>query len=144
MFHEIRDRSKQEKLDFISNVLSQTELPLDFIPIAKSNANKIFFRNNGERRDWVFFEKNTFFCAYCMCFSLVSNRRLVMGVNYEKNCRIVDILNQHETEKLHTYSKTVYNDTVNTCDSHQSVAHPEKRIVLRTIMKIIIFQATHG
>lgn len=144
MFHEIRDRSKQEKLDFMSNVLSQTELPSDFIPIARSNTNKIFFRNNGERRDWVFFEKNNFFSAYCMCFSLASNRRLVTGVKYEKNCRIVDILNQHETEKLHTYSKTLYIDTVNTCDSNQSVAHPEKRIVLRTIMKIIIFQATHG
>lgn len=91
-----------------------------------------------------FFEKNKFFCAYCICNSLSANHRLIQGIKYEKGCRISEILKHHETEKNHIYAKNIYAQSTSTCDPDEEKRRKDKRIVLKNIVKIIIFQATHG
>lgn len=143
---EIRDKTDRDKIISIKNVTSQTGIPSNFTPLPRSNANKIFFKTNGQQREWVFFENDKFYCIICVCFSLFEKRRLVTGIKYEKNCRITDALNEHENEKQHIYSKNAYADIVQamSCDSDETKTPSDKRIVITTIMKIIIFQATHG
>lgn len=141
---DIKDESDENKIVFIRNIISQKGIPANFVPLQNSYQNKIFLRENGEQREWILFENNNFFCVYCVCFSLYEQHRLITGINYEKNCRISEFLKRHETEKHHIYAKNVYADKALTCETERQKNRSDKWIVLSSIVKIIIFQATHG
>lgn len=147
---EIRSKNNEMKCAFIKNVISQTGIPANFTPLPRSSQNKIFHRINGneeEYREWILFENNTFFCVYCLCFSAMKKHRLIQGIEYVRECRITDALKTHEKETHHERAKSIYLDLVSNIpfnrddrNAHQS----EKRVVLKAIVKIIIFIATHG
>lgn len=140
----IRNKSDADKVVFIKNIISQKGIPVNFSAFQNSYVHKIFFRDDGEQRDWILYENNKFFCVFCLCFSLREKHRLIAGINYGKGCRISEIVKLHETEANHTRAKNIYAEKAATCDSEERKIRVEKRIVLDTIVKIIIFQSTHG
>lgn len=143
----IRTKNDETKAAFIKNVISKTGIPVNFKPLPRSYENKIFFRvKDGEhqQREYILFENNQFFCVYCLCFSLLENHRLVRGIKYEQNCRISYILNSHEDEAHHNRAKNIYLRIVSNCDRQDNINQLEKRNVIKAIVKIIIFIATHG
>lgn len=143
----IRNQRDENKLIFIKNVLRETGIPANFAATWKTNSTrKIFYRiKNGheEKREWVLFENNYFYCAYCLCFAL-QEYRFVKGVEYVKGGRITESLSKHDEESYHKHAMGTYMKL--NADFQEATSQPEslKRVVLRTIMKIIIFIATHG
>lgn len=139
----IRNENNSAKVAFINDVISQVGIPPNFKPLPKSNGNKIFYRmtnNEQEQREWLLFENNYFFCVYCVCYSSLKRHRLIEGIEYVRNCRVTETLNSHEFEAHHIRAKTVFLDMTSGCETNQS----ENRIVIKSIVKIIIFLATHG
>lgn len=134
-------------MDFIKNILRETGIPTNFTPTWKTNnTRKIFFQiKDGceEKREWVLFENQHFYCAYCLCFAL-HEYRFVKGVEYVKGGGITNSVKKHEIEAYHKHAKDVFlklsaDHQHGTCQSE-----PSKRVVLRAIIKIIIYIATHG
>lgn len=143
----IRCQSDEIKLSFIENVLSETGIPASFLPDWKTNSiRKIFFRikdKSKEKREWIFFENGKFYCAYCLCFAL-RNYRFVNGVVYLKGGNISDSVNKHENETHHKHAKGVYLKLNAPLRNGNCESESPKRVVLRAIIKAIIFIATHG
>lgn len=147
----IRSQCHEAKLNFIKNVLKECATPANFESTWKTNSTKkIFFRiKDGceEKREWLLFDNNHFYCAYCVCFASKENQ-FVKGVEYVKGGRITDNLNKHEKQEQHqramgTYAELNANCRLKSCQGVPRTA-TAKRIVLRSILKIIIFLATHG
>lgn len=147
----IGNQSDEIKLNFIENVIAQTEIPSNFAPDWKTNkTRKIFFRikdKQEHKREWLLFENNKFYCAYCLCFALRPNQ-LVNGIEYVQGARITDNLNKHDKAPFHNHAIGIYSKLIADSDAQQetpqSVSANAKRSVLRCIIKIIIFIATHG
>lgn len=143
----IKNESNENKLDFIRNVLEQTEIPDNFAPTWRiSNKRKIFFRIKDGReykREWVLYENNNFYCAYCLCFAINENR-FVKGFEYSQGCRITDNLNKHEQEVHHILAEKTFSKNDSDHQQETTEAVSTKRNMLQTIIKIIIFVATHG
>lgn len=143
----IKKENNDTKLDFIRNLLSQTEIPENFAPTWRiGNKRRIFFRiKDGKeyKREWVLFDENKFYCAYCLCFAL-NDSRFVKGFEHSQGCRITDLLNKHEQGTYHILAKKTFlkHDSAHQQDITEAVS--AKRNVLRTLIKIIIFIATHG
>lgn len=144
----IRNKNVETKVAFVKDHISHKEIPANFIPLPRTYENKIFFRindnNENEYREWISFENNFFYCVYCVCFSSLKKHRLIQGIEYARNCRISDALNVHETELHHKRAISIYLDLVSNCVTRDRTHPSDKRIVLKTIVKIIIFIATHG
>lgn len=143
----IKNENITTKINFIQNVISQTDIPVDFIPTKLGISENIFHRSiDGEQhpREWILFEKNTFYCAYCLCFSELRIDLLVTGVKYVKNCRIAHKLTRHEVSAHHGLTKTTYLNLISNVGMHEEIYHSEKRNAIRIIVKIIIYLATHG
>lgn len=143
----IRNNTDECKIEFVSNVISQKGIPFDFKKIGRINGEKIFFEiKNGkkQKREWVFFLNNKFYCVYCLCFSPLHQNRLVLGVEYVKNCRITDKINIHGNESHHRAAKNTYSEIVACFEKGGEVCPSEKRNAIKCIVKIIIFVATHG
>lgn len=49
---DITNKSDENKIVFIRNIISQKRIPANFVPLQNSYQNKIFFRENGEQREW--------------------------------------------------------------------------------------------
>lgn len=143
----IRNQSDEVKLSFINNVIRGTEIPTNFVPTWKTNnTRKMFYRiknGNEEKREWVLFENNHFYCAYCLCFAL-QPYRFVKGVEYMKGGRTTESLRKHDEESHHKHAMGIYLKL--NVDFREETSQPKspKRVVLRAILKIIIFIATHG
>lgn len=138
----IRKESNKNKLEFVKNVILQKNIPEHSKPLRKCNARKIFYGINDEKREWIFFHENTFFCAYCLCFSLCDDNRFVLGIKYEKGCRIADNLNRHDSEKNHIRAKNIFGKLASDSNIQQN---PSRNwLALKAVVKIIIFIATHG
>lgn len=138
--------SNDVKIEFITNVIAATEIPSDFIKILRSKPGKIFYEiKDGEqyKREWVLFLENKFYCVYCVCFSPLSENRMVVGVDYVKGCRISEFLNSHGNESNHSAAKNRYSALVSP-DNGENTCQLAKKNVIRSIVKIIIFIATHG
>lgn len=143
----VRNESDVAKVNFIENVLSQTDMPPGFIGLRNANFNKIFFYiENGktQRRNYIFFENNKFYCVYCICYSLLSENILVKGLEYVPGCRISVTLKNHESSKNHQLAERVYSQHSTNMNGETQIQHNAKRNVIRIIIKIIIFLATHG
>lgn len=143
----IRNKSDENKVAFITNTITEKGIPAHFEPLPNSYERKIFFRRKDgteEQREWLLYEDNKFFCVYCLCFSLFERHRLISGVNYMKNCKICEILNKHENEAHHIRAKSIFVDKTTKGDSQDRTNQLEKRNVLNTVVKIIIFQASFG
>lgn len=142
---DIRTECDEVKVGFITNIISQKGIPANFVPIPKSYPNKIFFREDGTQREWILLEGRHFFCVYCLCFSSKKKHRLILGVKYEPRCRMSEILKSHDKEKHHNLAETAYVAKA-TCDPERGKhrLNPDKWLVLKTVVKTIIFQATHG
>lgn len=84
LIHHIRKESNETKINFIQNVIS-LENPVNFTPLPRSDVNKIFYRikdGQKQRREWIHYEDNKFFCVYCVCFSALDEKnRLIKGVD---------------------------------------------------------------
>lgn len=144
----IRNQCDDEKLKFIRNVLARTEISETFPMDLKINRRKIFYRikdGTEEKREWVLFENNKFYCLYCVCFSLQKNQ-FVLGVEYKKGCRLSDNLKKHDDAAYHNLATNAYLkfDPNLQQEVHEYVYESSKRNVLRIIVKIIIYIATHG
>lgn len=142
----IRNETNEIKVNFIQNVLSKTEIPPNFIALRNTNINKIFYQTVAGaslRRNYVLFESNKFYCVYCLCFSLQGENLLVQGVGYVPGCRITEKLTIHDTSSHHNLAKRVYLEK-SKIPNGEIVQENSKRNVIRVIMKIIIFLATHG
>lgn len=145
----LKNATVEAKIQFIRTVISQSEVPNDIKKIFCTNTNydKIFYEikdGNKNKREWVSFFNNKFFCVYCLCFSLLSENRLVKGVKYEKNCRITDKLKTHENEKHHLLAKNTFANHCANIEKQEEVYQSAKRNAIKCIVKIIIFIATHG
>lgn len=141
--NNIRNKSIEHKVNFVKNVISQIGIPLDFKPIVYCIAENIFYQSvDGKscRREWVLFQNNKFHCGYCLCFSALEGNRFVKGVEYVKGCRITSLLQLHARETHHQLAKNSYWNLV----SKDKIEHSEKRNVIKIIVKIVIFIATHG
>lgn len=141
----MKDQSHEVKLEFIKSVLAQTGIPAHFAPCWKTNSTeKIFYRikdGQKQKREWVFFQEDKFYCVYCLCFALKENV-FVKGVEYVKGCRITDKLNIHEEATYHNHALGTY---LKHCPTQEACHYnSEKRDVMRIIVKIIIYLATHG
>lgn len=53
----IRNKSDEDEIAFIENVVSRKGIPANFVPFQRSYPNKIFYKEDGEQREWVFFLK---------------------------------------------------------------------------------------
>lgn len=141
----IRNKSDEIKVNFIKNVLSQTGIPQNFIALPKSNENKIFFgfkNDETQRRDYILFENNTFYCVFCLCFSPLAENSLTQGVKYVPGCRITTKLGIHDNSANHQLAQNVYAEK--STNLNGGIQQNSKRNVLRIVLKIIIFLATHG
>lgn len=142
----MKSESNDIKLDFIKYVISETDIPFLFKPLVGSHSsNKIFYKDvDGEKlkREWLLFQNNTFFCAYCLCFSRSNvTNRLIKGIEHVKGCRITEKVKSHEDESHHKLAKLTYLNLVENTISSEGV---QKRNVIKIIVKIIIYIATHG
>lgn len=143
---QIRNSTTEAKIEFITNVISKTNIPSDFNKIPRSRPEKIFYEiKDGKqcKREWVLFFQNKFYCVYCVCLSPLCGNRLVIGVEYVKGCRISEYLSSHEHESNHTGARNRYSELVSP-NSGENMCQSAKRNVMRSIVKIIIFIATHG
>lgn len=143
----IRKKNIDLKVAFVKAVISSVDIPTHFKPLKNFNTEKIFFsiinNNQKQKREWLFFNDNMFFCAYCICFSNNENNRLVEGVEYKVGCRISEILSRHELETQHIRSKNVFGGYL--VDGGQESEHiSEKRQALKSVVKIIIFITIHS
>lgn len=144
----IKNGSNDEKVDFIKNVAAHTDIPVHFVRIKNGLCgDKIFYKwIDGERyrREWLLFQNNRFFCVYCFCFSQLNSKKpnqFIEGVEYATKCRISDKLSRHENESHHALAKSTYLRLNEGCISDEGV---QKRNVIKIILKIIIYIATHG
>lgn len=138
----IRNNTNEAKNEIITSVIKQTEIPADFKPIARSNVEKIFYEiqdDERHKREWVFYFNNKFYCIYCLCLSPLHENRLVKGIEYSKNCRIVEKLTNHGKELNHNTAKNDYLRSIGLYEGGDS-----RRNALKCIIKIIIYTATHG
>lgn len=147
----IRESTDHAKIEFISNVISSTDFPAEFKARsnARSNSNaekKKFEIKNGEqqKREWVLFVNNKFYCIYCLCFSSLNKNRFVNGVEYVKNYRIVDKLCTHGKESNHKIAMDHYSRMVANYEEGERAYQSGKRNAVKCIVKIIIYIATHG
>lgn len=155
----IYNKERLSKIVFIEENIRHCGLPHNFPKLRGSSANKIFNRINGdcqEKREWLLFRDNHFYCTYCLCFSANRNARLVKGAEYKAGCRITQIVNLHENERHHLSAEKMFQSAHSSNDkkpaptgdagtsSNGGMQADEKRSVLSTIVKIIIFIATHG
>lgn len=143
----IRNNTDACKVEFVSTVISQKEIPFDFKKIGRTNEEKIFFEiKNGkkQKREWVLFPNNKFYCVYCLCFSPLHQNRLVLGVEYVNICRITDKIKNHGLEAHHKAAKNTYSEIVACFEKGAEACTSGKKNAIRCIVKIIIFVATHG
>lgn len=143
----VRNESDAVKVNFIENVLLQTDMPPSFIGLRNANFDKIFFYiENGitQRRNYILFEHNKFYCVYCICYSLLGENILVKGLEYVAGCRISVTLKNHECSKNHQLAERLYLQHSTYTHGGTQIQKNAKRNVIRIIMKIIIFLATHG
>lgn len=138
-FTGFENKSYEEKIVFIKNTLSLPGIPANFVPMPHNFAEKMFFRENGERFEWILFENGKFFCAYCLCFSSNRKNQFIAGHEYSMGSRCRATFNQHEKGKHHIIAKNIY---VGKPESKNE--RSDKRITLNSIVKIIIYQASHG
>lgn len=142
----IRNQNDENRVNFIKNTLLQPDIPPNFVSIARSNIKNIFYLlENGktQRRSYVLFENNKFYCVHCVCFSPLKENGLVRGVEYVQGCRISEKLKTHDTSSNHQLAQRIYLQKLSNLNGE--LAEPNtKRNVLRIILKIIIFLATHG
>lgn len=143
---EIRNKNDEEKLAFIKTLLSQTQeierVVRNWGENVKNNVNKILYdEKNGKicRREWVVFEDETFYCAYCLCFSAMKNL-FVDGVKYDRGCRISEKLKKHSSAAYH---KAALNKFLE-CNNSVKACQNERKNVIKIVFKIILFLATHG
>lgn len=142
----VRNESDAAKVN-IKNVLSQTSMPPSFIGLRNANFNKIFFNiENGktQRRNYILFEHNKFYCVYCICYSLLGENILVKGLEYVAGCRVSVTLKNHESSKNHQLAEQIYLQHSTNLHEGTQIQQNAKRNVIRIIIKIIIFLATHG
>lgn len=143
----IRNQTDEFKLEFIRNVSAQVEIPVAFKPSWKtSGTRKLFYPikdGKEQKREWVYFEENKFYCTYCLCFAIKKNQ-LVEGIEYVAGSRMGDKLQKHDQAAFHKLAESTYLKF--DCDIQQEAceAVSAKKNVLRSIVKIIIYIATHG
>lgn len=138
----IRSSCDEAKVELISNIISQTEIPPDFKNKWCSYEDKIFYEIKDEkkhRREWILFLNNKFYCVYCLCFSSLDTNRFVKGIEFGKNCRISNTAKIHADESHHKVAANIY-----LAHTQEKTCQTEKRDVLACIVKTIIFIATNG
>lgn len=137
----IKDQNNKFKIDFIKNVLNQTEIPPCFELKKETTVQNIFFRiKDGKKtkREWLYFENNFFLCAYCICFA--AKNIFVTGV--QLNSRTSDYVKKHDEQLYHELAKSKYSNLVSPDEAPSQSSAKWK--VLRAIIKVIIFVGSHG
>lgn len=156
----IQGKTKPDKVLFVNYILSLPELEVITEFKTTKTANKKQIQNifseaiyHGEQfettyvaRNWLFIEPNKFYCVYCLCFGtaqLKSNDFLTDGLVLDQQlCRLTQIIRRHESSKYHDVNRNIY------LRSKGSPSHTEDkekaRIVIKAIIKIIIFIVTHS
>lgn len=111
----IRNYCHKKKVEFISNIISRDVIPINFklLPNTRFSFDQIFYSMNilhseKQGREWLYYSDNTFYCAYCLCFSHRENNRSVRGIKYVKGCRIVNTLNEHDHELNHISARNIF------------------------------------
>lgn len=144
----IRIKNDEIKVNFVQNSVSQINIPLNFKPIPYSKTESIFYctiEGKQHRREWLFFQNNSFYCVYCVCFSALDERNpFIKGVEYIRNCRVSEKLKSHETQTNHKLAKATYFNLISKCSTQEGIHHCESREIIGIVVKIIIFIATHG
>lgn len=136
----------EDKSEFITKIVSSSNISTDF-KAQRRTAEKIFFESiNGvmQKREWLLFSNGHFFCVYCVCFSSCSTNQFVIGVEFNKNRRIVECIIAHNHRFHHGLAKNSYLGMIESNHEAENLNCPENRNALTCIVKIIIFIATHG
>lgn len=134
----------EDKSEFITKIVSSSNIPTDF-KAQRRTAEKIFFELiNGvmQKREWLLFSNGRFFCVYCVCFSSCSTNQFVIGVEFNKNRRIVKCIIAHNHQ--FGLARNSYLRILESNHEAENLNCPENRNALTCIVKIIIFIATHG
>lgn len=101
-------------------------------------------------REWIICDKEKIFCVFCVCF-LNSNEEniLIKGISTKQLISVITkALVNHEHSCAHKISKHKYLKAASEYDSSISINYDEKtnqdRAVVKTVLKVIVFLATHG
>lgn len=140
----IRKENDEKKVNFIKNN-SYVLIPADLIVLPNTNINKIFYYQENERtvrREYLYFENNSFYCSYCLCFLFADDNNFVKGVEYVKGCRLPEKLHKHDSALYHLNAKRIFEEKSTTPNGE--IQQSTKRNALKAIFKIIIFLATNG
>lgn len=143
----IGTKGNYEKVDFIRKVLlfSDQEQCASFEPESKPKFNKkqtdkLFFNKDDKPREWIFVEKNIFYCVYCKCFAEGRSEDEIstIGINFNaSHSRLSQKLLRHEESGTHALAQKVYQNMLTNRN------HPIRESV-KCIIKSILFLATHG
>lgn len=140
LYEAICNKNLPEKLAFVQSVISCSTFTSSFVPTStQCNLNKILFNKSNEKREWLLFQNNHFYCAYCLCFSASTVVSLQTGVANVIGNRITDTLNRHDEQHHHLHAKETYERHIS-----DGQFDNKTREILKIIVKIIIFIATHG
>lgn len=166
--YNVQSRSQAEKVVFVKYVLSRSieevlsEVNLKFPQASGSgtykNFQSVFYVYQKDKihhpehfRDWLLFDSDKLFCAYCLCFSssnLKAISLLCTGIDSKQPIhQINQCIRRHEASKFHEISKNEYSKAA--CDDVAKNENftenvKETRNVVKMILKIIIFIITHS
>lgn len=148
LISNINDISVEDKIKVISRIVSSTDIPNDFIVRKRGHTEKVFYEiinNEIQRREWLLFVNNTFYCVYCLCFSPNRKQQFVEGFACEKD-GLVKRIKAHSIGVYHHTAKNKYSQLVaiNVENTAQTYEQSEEFKAAKCIVKIIIFLATHG
>lgn len=150
-------RSIQERVNFAKYVVSRVKEDVieEFGTILESSnktikADKIFYSPVGNFREWLLLDSQLLYCVYCVCCdnnNLSKNVALANGVDYNQPAyRLKQHLTQHEKSKLHSVCKHEYLKAVSPdpVEWNYDDQVSKNREILKSIIRVIIFSATHG
>lgn len=140
----IRKENDEKKVNFIKNN-SYVLIPADLIVLPKTNINKILYYQENDRtvrREYLYFENNSFYCSYCLCFSFADDSDFVKGVEYVRGNRLPTKLSKHDSAPYHLNAKRIFEEKSTTPNGE--IQQSTKRNALKAIFKILIFLATNG
>lgn len=154
----IKGRNNQQKKSFVQYVLSRNEQEVvhEFCLNNQTSIKhgwKIFHREDedvSDYRNWLSLDGKYLYCVYCLCFDnrgLSKNISLTKGIDSSQPIsRLNQHLKRHEDSRLHNLCKDEFLKVNSTIPQmcHYDERTSRNRNIVKSIIRTIIFNATHG
>lgn len=103
-------------------------------------------------RKWILCEEEKLYCVYCVCFKNHDQQKsncLIEGLKTDKLVSaLTRAIRNHEQSTLHKICQQKYFKALCNIDNDYEITYnegvTEQRTIVTTVLKIIIFLATHG